>query len=84
MDLFHGIASILHGKESFLVNVRRFDGVYLVFEHGYLGGGLFEGVFMSFLTFEGSPSSYTKKIVSQSFNLENMILSYGNREASKG
>ena len=52
VDLFHGGAGVLHGDESFLVDVCRFDGVDLLFEHGDLAVGLFEGVFVLLLAFE--------------------------------
>lgn len=58
MDFLHGFASVLHGEEGFLVDVGGFDRVDLVFEHGDLGGGLFEGVFVGFLAFERGSGSY--------------------------
>lgn len=57
VDLFHGFAGVLHGEQGLLVDVGGFDRVNLVFEHGDLGGGLFEGVFVSFLAFEGRSGS---------------------------
>ena len=53
MDFFHGFAGVLHGDEGFLVDVCGFDGVYLLFKHGNLAGGLLEGVLMLLLAFEG-------------------------------
>lgn len=58
MDVFYGFAGVLHGEKSFLIDIGRFDGVDLVFEHRYLGRGLFEGVFLHFLAFECCPGSY--------------------------
>ena len=57
VDLFHGVTGVLHGKESFLVDVCRLDGIDLIFEHRYLSGGLLEGVFMGFLAFESGSCS---------------------------
>ena len=62
MNLFHGVASILHREESFLIDVCGLDGVYLVFEHGNLGGSLFEGMFMGFLAFQGGSSSCIRNL----------------------
>ena len=41
VDLLHGGAGVLHGDESFLVDVCGFDGVDLLFEHGDLAISLF-------------------------------------------
>ena len=53
MNGLHGRAGVLHRGEGFLVDVGGFDGVYLLLEHGYLARGLFEGVFVLLLAFEG-------------------------------
>ena len=53
MDLLHGGAGVLHGDEGFLVDVCGFDGVDLLLEHGDLPVGLFEGVLVLLLAFEG-------------------------------
>ena len=53
VDLLHGSAGVLHGDEGFLVDVCGFDGVDLLLEHGDLAVGLFEGVLVLLLTFEG-------------------------------
>ena len=55
VDLLHGGASILHSDEGFLVDVCGFDGVDLLLEHGDLAVGLFEGVLVLLLSFEGVP-----------------------------
>ena len=67
MDFFHSFASILHGDEGFLVDVCRFDGVDLLFEHGDLAGGLLEGVLMLLLAFEGVACSCRDKNGTVSF-----------------
>ena len=48
----HGSAGVLHGSKGFLVDVCGFDGVDLLFEHGYLAICLLEGVFVLLLAFE--------------------------------
>ena len=53
MDLLHCCAGILHGDEGFLVDVCGFDGVDLLLEHGDLPVGLFKGVLVLLLAFEG-------------------------------
>ena len=53
MDFPHGFAGIFHGDEGFLIDVCGFNGVDLLFEHGYLGVGLFEGVFVLLLSLQG-------------------------------
>ena len=53
VDLLHGRAGVLHGDEGFLVDVCGFDGVDLLLEHGDLAVGLFEGVLVLLLAFEG-------------------------------
>ena len=57
VDLLHGGAGILHGDEGFLVDVCGFDGVDLRFELGDLAVGLFEGVLVLLLAFEGVAGS---------------------------
>ena len=57
MNLLHSSAGILHSDEGFLVDVCGFDGVYLLLEHGDLAVGLFEGVLVLLLTFEGVAGS---------------------------
>ena len=58
VDLFHGGASVLHCDEGFLVDVCGFDGVDLLLEHGDLAVGLFEGVLVLLLAFEGIAGSW--------------------------
>ena len=58
MDVFHGFAGVLHGEQGLLVDICGFDGVDLVFEHGDLGGGLFEGVLVRLFTFECRSGSW--------------------------
>ena len=58
MDLFHSFTSILHSDEGFLVNVRRFYGVYLLLQHGYLAVCLLERVLVLFLALESVSGSY--------------------------
>ena len=53
MDLLHSCAGILHSNEGFLVDICGFDGVDLLLEHGDLAVGLFEGVLVLLLAFEG-------------------------------
>lgn len=57
MDLLHGGAGVLHGDEGFLVDICGFDRVDLLFEHGDLAVGLFEGVLVLLLAFEGVTGS---------------------------
>lgn len=57
VDGLHGGAGVLHGGEGFLVDVCRFDGVDLLFKHGYLAVCLLEGVFVLLLAFEGGAGS---------------------------
>lgn len=47
----HCRAGVLHRGEGFLVDVCGFDGVYLLLQHGYLAGRLFEGVFVLLFAF---------------------------------
>ena len=68
VDFFHSFAGVLHGDEGFLVNVRGFDGVDLLFEHGNLAGGLLEGVLMLLLAFEGVACSCRHKNSTISFH----------------
>ena len=63
MDLLHSGAGILHGDEGFLVDVCGFDGVDLLLEHGDLAVGLFEGVLVLLLSFEGVPCGYAEQIL---------------------
>ena len=58
MNRLHDLSGILHGGEGFLVDVCGFDGVDLLFEHGDLAGGLFEGVFVLLLSFQGGAGGY--------------------------
>ena len=51
VDLFHSLAGVLHGDEGFLVDVRGFDGVDLLLEHGYLAVRLLEGMLVLLLSF---------------------------------
>ena len=67
VDFFHSFAGVLHGDEGFLVDVCGFDGVDLLFEHGYLAGGLLEGMLMLLLAFEGVACSYKHKKSTISF-----------------
>ena len=53
MDVLHRLAGVLHRQQRFLVDVRGFDGVDLVLEHGYLRGGLLEGVLVGLFALEG-------------------------------
>ena len=57
VDFFHGFAGIVHGEEGFLVDVRGFDRIDLVLEHGDLGGGLFKGVLVSLFALQCCPGS---------------------------
>ena len=57
MDLLHRGAGVLHSDKGFLVDVCGFDGVDLLFEHGDLAVGLFEGVLVLLLAFEGVAGS---------------------------
>lgn len=68
VDFFHSFAGVLHGDEGFLIDVCRFDGVDLLFEHGDLAGGLFEGVLMLLLAFEGVACSCRHRIGTISFH----------------
>ncbi len=61
VDLLHGSAGILHGDEGFLVDVCGFDGVDLLLEHGDLAAGLFEGVLVLLLAFEGVAGGWVKE-----------------------
>lgn len=57
VDLPHSRAGIFHGGEGLLIDVCGFDGVDLLLEHGDLAVGLFEGVLVLLLAFEGVASS---------------------------
>lgn len=50
MDLFHGLAGVLHGVQCFLVDIRSFDGIYLLFDLGSLCGSLLELLFIDLLS----------------------------------
>jgi len=58
VDFLHGFAGILHGYQCFLVDVCGFDGVYLLFEHGYLAVRLLERVLVLLLSFQGIAGNY--------------------------
>lgn len=53
MHTFHGISGAVHGVQSLLVDVCRFDGVHLLLELHELVLGLFEVFFVQFLSSEG-------------------------------
>lgn len=57
VDSLHGGAGVLHGGKGFLVDVCGFDGIDLLFQHGYLTVCLLEGVFVLLLAFEGGAGS---------------------------
>jgi hypothetical protein len=57
VDRLHGGAGVLHGGKGFLVDVCGFDGIDLLFQHGYLAVCLLEGVFVLLLAFEGGAGS---------------------------
>lgn len=64
MDVLHSLTGVLHGEESFLVDVCGFDRVDLIFKHGDLSGGLFKGVFVGLLSFKGCSRGYSSSDVS--------------------
>lgn len=53
MDLLHCLTGLLHRQKSFLIDIRGFDGVDLLFYGRDLRRGLFEGVFVLLLPSEG-------------------------------
>ena len=64
VNIFHSLAGVLHGKQSFLVDVCGLDGIDLIFEHRDLSGGLFKGVLMGLLSFEGCSGGCSERAVS--------------------
>lgn len=63
VDLLHGFAGILHGQQSLLIDIRRLDGVDLVFQHGDLSRGLFERVLVGFFALERRPCGCSQQIL---------------------
>ena len=59
MDLVHGRACRLHRLQSLLVDIRRFDGVDLLFQLGDLCRRLFEVLLMDLFPSESSLSGWS-------------------------
>lgn len=58
VNLLHGLAGLLHRLERLLVDVGRFDRVDLLLERRDLSRGLFEGMFVLFLSFQRRSCRY--------------------------
>lgn len=76
MDLLHGRAGVFHRDEGFLVDVCGFDGVDLLLEHGDLAVGLFEGVLVLLLSFEGVAGNLAQSTLAR-FNYPLVPLDWG-------
>lgn len=49
VDLCHGFTGLRHGIKGLLIDVRRFDGIYLLLESRYLGSRLLKRVLVLLL-----------------------------------
>lgn len=52
VDLLQSIRGVLHGDDGLVVDVGRFDRVYLLLQHGDLAVCLFEGLFVLLLALQ--------------------------------
>lgn len=68
MYLFHSFARILHSDESFLVDVRGFNRIYLLLKHRYLPVRLFKGVLVLLLALKGVAGSYAIPVSASTIN----------------
>ena len=58
MYVLHRFSSLFHRFQRFLVDIRGFDGIYLLLECANLSFGLLEGMFMLLLSFESCLCGY--------------------------
>lgn len=65
MYLFHGAASILHGIQCFLIDVRGFYAIDLLFDLCNLRGGLLQATFVGLFPPQGSFRSYHPGLASK-------------------
>jgi hypothetical protein len=65
MYLFHGAASILHGIQCFLIDVRGFYAIDLLFDLCNLCGGLLQATFVGLFPPQGSFRSYHPGLASK-------------------
>jgi len=65
MYLFHGTACILHGVQRFLIDVRGFYAVDLLFDLCNLRRGLLQATFVGLFPTQGSFRSYNPRLASQ-------------------
>lgn len=65
MYLFHGTASILHGVQRFLIDVRGFYAIDLLFDLSNLCDGLLQATFVGLFPPQGSFRSYHPGLASK-------------------